>query len=75
VERGEYVRIAYILIIRKDEPTVTDAQIAEFHPRVASWEIVKLDGIKRLRRVFSVDYFCQALAGLHAGCLRSGRGA
>ncbi len=36
----------------KDAPTLTDAEIAEFHRRVAGWEIVELDGIKRLRRVF-----------------------
>ena len=46
---------------RKDGPTVTDAEIAEFHPQVSDWEIVELDGIKRLRRVFSVDDFAQAL--------------
>jgi 4a-hydroxytetrahydrobiopterin dehydratase len=46
---------------RKDEPTVTDAEIAEFHPQVPDWEIVELDGIKRLRRVFSLDDFAQAL--------------
>jgi 4a-hydroxytetrahydrobiopterin dehydratase len=46
---------------RKDEPTVTDAEIAEFHPQVPDWEIVELDGIKRLRRVFSVADFAQAL--------------
>jgi 4a-hydroxytetrahydrobiopterin dehydratase len=39
---------------RKDEPTVTDAEITKFHPQVPDWEIVELDGIKRLRRVFSV---------------------
>ena len=38
---------------RKDEPTVTDAEIAEFRPQVSDWEIVDLDGIKRLRRVLS----------------------
>jgi 4a-hydroxytetrahydrobiopterin dehydratase len=38
---------------RKDAPTATDAEIAEFHPQVSDWEIVELDGIKRLRRVFS----------------------
>ena len=37
---------------RKDAPTVTDDEIAEFHPQVSDWEIVELDGIKRLRRVF-----------------------
>jgi 4a-hydroxytetrahydrobiopterin dehydratase len=46
---------------RKDAPTVTDAELAEFHPQVSDWEIVELDGIKRLRRVFSVDDFAQAL--------------
>jgi 4a-hydroxytetrahydrobiopterin dehydratase len=46
---------------RADAPTVTDAEIAEFHRQVSDWEIVELDGIKRLRRVFSVDDFAQAL--------------
>jgi 4a-hydroxytetrahydrobiopterin dehydratase len=47
---------------RKHAPTVTDAEIAEFHRQISDWEIVELDGIKRLRRVFSVDDFAQALA-------------
>jgi 4a-hydroxytetrahydrobiopterin dehydratase len=46
---------------RKDAPTLTDAEIAELHPQVSDWDIVKLDGIKRLRRVFPVDDFAQAL--------------
>jgi 4a-hydroxytetrahydrobiopterin dehydratase len=46
---------------RKDEPMVTTAEIAEFHPQVSDWEILELDGIKRLRRVFSFDDFAQAL--------------
>src|ERR671931_2909011 len=46
---------------RKDSPTVTDAEIAELHPQVAGWELVEVDGIKRLRRVFSFDDFAQAL--------------
>jgi 4a-hydroxytetrahydrobiopterin dehydratase len=46
---------------RKDAPTATDAEIAEFHRQVSDWDIVELDGIKRLRRVFSVDGFAQAL--------------
>jgi 4a-hydroxytetrahydrobiopterin dehydratase len=47
---------------RRDAPTVTDAEIAEFRPQVSDWELVELDGIKRLRRVFSFDDFAQALA-------------
>jgi len=46
---------------RRDAPTVTDAEINEFHPQLSDWEIVELDGIKRLRRVFSLDDFAQAL--------------
>ena len=46
---------------RKDAPPVTEAEIAEFHPQVTGWEIVELDGIKRLRRVFSFDDFAHAL--------------
>ena len=44
---------------RKDAPTVTDAELAGFHPQVSDWEIAELDGIKRLRRVFSFDDFAQ----------------
>ena len=47
---------------RRDAPTVTDAEIAELHPQVPEWELVELDGVKRLRRVFSFDDFAQALA-------------
>ena len=46
---------------REDAPTLTDAEIADFHRHVGGWEIVKLDGIKRLRRVFSFGDFAQAL--------------
>ena len=46
---------------RKDAPTVTDDEIAELHPQVPDWDIVELEGIKRLQRVFSVDDFAQAL--------------
>ena len=45
----------------KDVPTVTDAEIAQFQPQVAEWEIRELDGIRRLRRIFSFDDFAQAL--------------
>ena len=46
---------------RKDARTATDAEVAEFHCQVSDWDIVELDGIKRLRRVFSVADFAQAL--------------
>jgi 4a-hydroxytetrahydrobiopterin dehydratase len=46
---------------RKDALTVTAAELAEFRRQVSDWDVVELDGTKRLRRVFSVDDFGQAL--------------
>lgn len=46
---------------RRDAPTVTDEEIAELHPQVREWELVEVDGIKRLTRVFGFDDFVQAL--------------
>ena len=47
---------------RRDAPTATDAEIAELHAQIADWDLVELDGIKRLQRVFPADDFAQALA-------------
>jgi 4a-hydroxytetrahydrobiopterin dehydratase len=46
---------------RRDAPTVTDAEIAEFHAQVSEWEIVEDDGVKQLRRVFSFADFAEAM--------------
>jgi 4a-hydroxytetrahydrobiopterin dehydratase len=46
---------------RKETPRATADEIAELHREVPDWEIVELDGIKRLTRVFTVDDFAQAL--------------
>lgn len=45
----------------RGEPTVTDAEIAEFHPQVPEWQIVEYNGIKQLERVFKFDNFAQSL--------------
>ena len=47
---------------RGDDPTLTDAEIAEMHPRVPEWQVVEREGIKRLERVFRFPNFAQALA-------------
>jgi 4a-hydroxytetrahydrobiopterin dehydratase len=47
---------------RRDAPTVTDEEVAELHPQVPRWELVEIDGVKRLQRAFSFDDFAQALA-------------
>ena len=46
---------------RRDAPTVSDAEIAELRPQIPDWELVEVDGIKRLSRVFPFDDFAQAL--------------
>jgi len=47
---------------RGGDPTVTDAEIAEFKPQVPEWKIIEVDGIKRLERVFKFKDFVSALA-------------
>ncbi len=46
---------------RRDAPQATAAEIAELHPQVPEWELVEIDGERRLRRTFSVADFAQAL--------------
>ena len=46
---------------RGDEPTLTDAEIAQMHPQVPEWQVVQREGIKRLERVFRFPNFAQAL--------------
>jgi 4a-hydroxytetrahydrobiopterin dehydratase len=46
---------------RRDAPTVSDAEVDELRPQIPEWDLVEVDGIKRLRRVFSFDDFAQAL--------------
>jgi 4a-hydroxytetrahydrobiopterin dehydratase len=47
---------------RGDEPTVTEAELAEYMPQVPDWKIVEPDNIKRLQRTFKFKNFAQALA-------------
>ena len=47
---------------RKGEPTVTDEEITEFRPQVPDWNILEVDGEKRLEKAFRFDNFVHALA-------------
>ncbi len=47
---------------RRDAPQVTDAEIADLLPEIPDWELIEIDGIKQLQRMFSFDDFAQALA-------------
>jgi len=47
---------------RRDAPRVTAEEIAELHPQVSDWDLLQVDEIDRLRRVFTFDDFAGALA-------------
>jgi 4a-hydroxytetrahydrobiopterin dehydratase len=46
---------------RGEEPPLTDAQIQELKPQIPEWELLEVEGIKRLQRVFKFKDFAQAL--------------
>jgi 4a-hydroxytetrahydrobiopterin dehydratase len=50
----------------RDAPTVTDAEIADLQPQIPEWELVELEGVRQLRRVFPFSDFAQALAFTNA---------
>jgi 4a-hydroxytetrahydrobiopterin dehydratase len=47
---------------RKGEPTVTEAELAEYRPQVPDWHITKVNSIDHLERVFTFPSFVEALA-------------
>lgn len=47
---------------RADAPRLSDAQIAELQLEAPEWELLVVDGEKRLRRVFKFKNFAEALA-------------
>jgi len=47
---------------RGGEPALTDAEIAELQPQVPEWQLLEVDGIKRLQRIFKVKNFIDAMA-------------
>ena len=47
---------------RADAPRATVDQIEEFRPRIPDWELIEVDGVKRLTRTFKFRNFEQALA-------------
>ena len=47
---------------RGGEPTVTEAETAEFAAQVPDWQIVERESIRRLERIFKFKNFVQALA-------------
>ena len=43
-------------------PPLDDLQIALFMPQVPEWQVIEVDGIKRLQRTFKLKNFADALA-------------
>ena len=47
---------------RSDSPKVTEEEISEFKPEIPDWNLLEVDGIKRLENEYRFDNFEQALA-------------
>jgi 4a-hydroxytetrahydrobiopterin dehydratase len=46
---------------RKGDPRLSEAQIKELRSQVSGWEVVELEGVQRLEKVFKFDNFKDAL--------------
>jgi 4a-hydroxytetrahydrobiopterin dehydratase len=47
---------------RGGEPSLTDEEIIALHPEAPEWQLIEVDGIKRLERVFQLKNFIEAVA-------------
>jgi 4a-hydroxytetrahydrobiopterin dehydratase len=43
-------------------PPLDDLQIVLFKPQTPEWQVIEVDGIKRLQRIFKFKNFAEALA-------------
>lgn len=47
---------------RGGEPKLTNEEISELQPDVPEWEVIEVEGIKRLERTFKLKNFIEAVA-------------
>ena len=47
---------------RKGDPALTDAEVTELLLQVPEWELIEVDGIKRLQRIFKLKNYVEAVA-------------
>jgi 4a-hydroxytetrahydrobiopterin dehydratase len=47
---------------RGDEPALTAEQIAQLLPLLPQWQVIEVEGVKRLQRVYRFKNFAEALA-------------
>jgi 4a-hydroxytetrahydrobiopterin dehydratase len=46
---------------RGGEPTLTDAEIAQYRPEVPEWIVKEVEGVRRLERAFKFKDFAEAI--------------
>jgi 4a-hydroxytetrahydrobiopterin dehydratase len=46
---------------RRDAPPVSDAELAALAPQVPDWDVIEVDGVRRLERTFSFEDFAEAM--------------
>ena len=47
---------------RGDEPKLTENETEELKPEVPDWQVIEVDGVKRLERTFKLKNFIEAVA-------------
>ncbi len=47
---------------RAGAPLVTKEEINEFMPQIPDWDIIEVNGVRQLRRIFIFDNFADALS-------------
>ena len=47
---------------RGGEPTLTDSEIEELQTQVPEWDVIEVEGVKRLERNFNLKNFIEAVA-------------
>jgi len=46
---------------RGGDPPLTDPEIGELHSQIPEWQLIELDGVKRLQRIFKFKTYAQSL--------------
>jgi len=46
---------------RGGDPKLTEDEIAKLHPMIPEWDLIEVNGIQRIQRVFKFKNFLQAL--------------
>ena len=49
------------VVCRGGEPTLTDAEIEDLLLHVIGWQVIEVDGVKRLEKVFKLKNFVDAV--------------